>query len=205
MNYLAHLFLAQRTHYSLLGNLMGDFVRDVRIEALPQEVQLGIKNHKEVDRFTDSHASVKQLKKRFSRERRRFAGIVLDVTFDYFLAKHWAQFSRQGFQEFIDYCYSSLRQQQHLMPARMRNKVNWMISSDLLGTYTTLDGIDRSLNGISARMRFENRLKGAIEEVVMNYHEVEKVFLDFFQELRDYLIIQDIETGKFQSLLSREG
>lgn len=168
-------------------------MRDVQVDALPQEVQCGIKNHKAVDRFTDSHVKVKQLKKHFSQQRRRFAGIVLDVTFDYFLAKHWAHFSQQEFQEFVDYCYSSLLQQRHLMPDRMRYRINWMVSSDLLSTYATLDGVERSLNGISSRMRFENQLMGAVEEVVANYHEVENVFLDFFQELREYLTIQDIE------------
>ena len=100
MNYLAHLFLARPTADSQFGNLLGDFRRGVDIKEFGQAVQLGLKNHYEVDRFTDSHTSVLAAKALFHKSRRRFAPVALDIYFDHLLIKHWASFTTQGFDEF---------------------------------------------------------------------------------------------------------
>ena len=51
MNYLAHLFLARPTADSHFGNLLGDFRRGVDISRYGRAVQLGLKNHYEVDKL----------------------------------------------------------------------------------------------------------------------------------------------------------
>ena len=60
MNYLAHLFLARPTADSQFGNLLGDFRRGVDIKEFGQAVQLGLKNHYEVDRFTRQLSNERQ-------------------------------------------------------------------------------------------------------------------------------------------------
>jgi len=192
MNYLAHLFLAQRTPYSLVGNLMGDFIRDVDIGNLPQAVALGVENHKAVDRFTDTHKILAELKTGFTR-RRRFAGIIIDVVFDHFLIKHWPQYSNESRTEFIANSYESLLALKHIMPQRMRQRMSWMVQQDLLNSYEDLDGVADALDGISMRMRFENHLSGAIEEVVDLYGALETGFLRFFRELCEHIGQMNIE------------
>ena len=193
MNYLAHLFLAQRTEHSLLGNLMGDFVRDINLNDLPEAAVLGVHNHKLVDRFTDSHVVILELKPLFSDKRRRFAGIIIDVLFDYFLIKHWSSFSNEDLDRFIAYCYRSLASQRHLMPQRMRHKVEWMLQADLLRSYARLDGVNKALNGISSRIRFDNQLAGAVEEIEQHYIELEYAFVPFFSELCAHIANTAIE------------
>jgi acyl carrier protein phosphodiesterase len=194
MNYLAHLFLAQRNAHSLAGNLMGDFIRDVDISKLPQAVARGIDNHKAVDRFTDNHPVLKSLKTGFSR-RRRFAGIIIDVVFDHFLIIHWDKYCDDSRQDYIVYCYDNLLAMKHIMPQRMLQRVQWMVQNDLLNSYARLDGVADALNGISLRMRFDNHLRGAIEEVVSHYEALEKGFLEFFRELCHYVAELNIEAA----------
>jgi acyl carrier protein phosphodiesterase len=55
MNYLAHLFLADDTPESLIGNLLGDFLKGVNKEQYSIAIQLGIELHRKVDVCTDSH------------------------------------------------------------------------------------------------------------------------------------------------------
>ena len=62
MNYLAHLYLSPDDDLSRLGNVMGDFVRDVEVATLPEPVQKGIRMHQSIDAFTDSHSIVRELK-----------------------------------------------------------------------------------------------------------------------------------------------
>ncbi len=92
MNYFAHLTLARPTVPSKVGNLLGDFMRGVREPDLPEAVRLGLHNHRLVDRFTDHHPLVIESRALFSPQRRRFAGVALDVLFDHFLIRHWSRF-----------------------------------------------------------------------------------------------------------------
>ncbi len=62
MNYLSHLFLAEDTEESKIGNLLGDFVKGWLNDDFTPEIIKGIKTHRKVDSFTDSHGIVKRTK-----------------------------------------------------------------------------------------------------------------------------------------------
>jgi len=79
MNWLAHLFLSEKTPDSLMGNLLPDFLRNAELQALPREFDRGIRLHRIVDAFTDSHPVVLQSRRRLSPPYRRYAGIVVDM------------------------------------------------------------------------------------------------------------------------------
>jgi acyl carrier protein phosphodiesterase len=172
---------------------MGDFIRGVNVDELPQAIARGVQNHKAVDRFTDTHAGLRLVKANFSSQRRRFAGIILDVVFDHFLIKHWHRYSQENLADFTAYCYDCLTGLHHVMPARMQQKVDWMIRYDLLNSYAALNGVSNALNGISRRMRFANRLEGAIDEVETHYAALEQGFLGFFSQLCAQVRAENIE------------
>jgi acyl carrier protein phosphodiesterase len=193
MNYLAHLMLAQRDQHSIIGNMMGDFRRHVNGMVLPQRVLCGIENHQRVDKFTDGHPEVRRLKGCFSRRRRRYAGIILDMAFDHFLALHWECYCTEPRETFIDYCYSCLATGMELMPARMQRTVTYMIREDWLGSYADLSGIDIALNRLARRMRFKNDLEGSVAEINCHYRHIAEGFHRFFPEL-----IRHIHAGEYQ-------
>lgn len=162
---------------------MGDFRKHIRQESFPENIEAGIRHHLEVDRFTDTHILIKDLKKYFSPERRRFAGIITDVVFDHYLIRHWSRFSEIELDEFIGRVHRDIRSLWHFMPERMQKVMDYMIREDWLTSYTDLSGIEAALDRMSLRIRFENKLYGSIEEVVENYETMENVFLEFFPEL----------------------
>lgn len=183
MNYLAHLLISPDHAQSRLGNIMADFMRDIKTEKLPDKVWEGIKLHRVVDGFTDSHAVVKDLRKLFSPEKRRFSGIVLDVTFDHFLIKHWDRYTKYDFNEFVDHCYEDLWEHRELMPPRMEMVVGWMIKRDWIRSYAKLDHVGRALDGLASRLKIKHDFHGSIEEVYDNHGAIESGFLTFFPEL----------------------
>ena len=64
MNYLAHLYLAGDVPESIMGNLMGDFLKGVNVGAHPRAVRAGIRMHQLIDGFTDAHPVVERSKRR---------------------------------------------------------------------------------------------------------------------------------------------
>ena len=184
MNYLSHLFFSKRTPLSMTGNLMGDFKPDAELlNRLPIDITLGIENHRFVDRETDKFLPVKELRSLFSSERRRFAGIVTDIAFDYFLIKHWNDLAVVEFTGFVQSCYSGLDQSREWMPPRMSYVTTKMQEYDWLSTYATMDGISKTINQVSKRMRFKNNMTGSVVEVTNNYEQIESVFLELFKHL----------------------
>jgi acyl carrier protein phosphodiesterase len=192
MNYLAHLYLSEDSGESMLGSIIADFVKGPLIDQYPAEILTAIDTHRKVDSFTDTHEMVLQSRKLFSSKRRRFAGIILDVVFDHFLAKNWALYSELELNEFIAKSYAILKRYRKLLPGDLKFAVPKMIEEDWLGSYRYLEAIGITLDKISKRIerRFnrENDLSGALEEVALNYSDLETNFKVFFPELITYVV-----------------
>ncbi len=193
MNYLAHLFLAQPTTASRVGNLLGDFAKGVDPAALPEPVRLGLENHRFVDRFTDHHPDVVELKALFSPQRRRFAGIMLDMVFDHLLIKHWDRFSSDVFSQALAGYYADLHQGQDLMPPAMQRTTTRIVSQDWFHSYAELEGVGFALDRIAQRIRFQNPFQGSVTELQLHFPTIEAGFLRFFPELVAEVEAQGIE------------
>lgn len=194
MNHLAHLFFAQPTVQSRVGNLLGDFARGVKADELPDAMRRGLENHWAVDSYTDQHPEVRASKALFSSRRRRFAGIALDVLYDHFLIIHWAEFADRRRNSFVGEVYSDLEEGRGLMPSQMARVVGRMIRHDWFTAYGDLQQIGFALDRVAERIRFRNNFDGAVEEIEAHYDELEAHFLRFFPDLIAHVQSRAIET-----------
>lgn len=183
MNHLAHLFLAPDNPQARVGSILGDFAKGVSLDHLPAEVRRGFLHHLSVDGYTDRHPQVRASKRLFSRQRRRFAGIALDILYDHYLLKHWHQFSEWDSDWFISQVYREFGDHEHLMPDRMVEVTRRIVADDWFGHYRDLENIGFALDRVTRRIRFPNRFQGTIDEIRQNSPELEERFLFFFNDL----------------------
>lgn len=184
MNYLAHLFLAPDSLEHRVGSLLGDFARGLQVDYLLPAVVEGLKHHRSVDAFTDSHPQVRAAKALFSARRRRFAGVALDVLFDHYLLRHWAAFSTDCADAFIAEVYQDLDAGRSLMPRQMVTVTQRIIRYDWLTSYKELDTVGYALDRIAERIRFPHQFFGIIEDIHTHEEELEALFLSFFPDLK---------------------
>jgi len=188
LNYLAHLLLAEDDPMSRVGNLLGDFVSG-RPETLdlPVRVVQGIIRHRAIDRFADDHPVTARLMALVSPERRRFAGVIVDVTHDHFLTRRWQDYCPQPLHTFISDCNQALRDHFELLPNALAETLEHRIADDWLGRYGTEEGLDAVFHRVSLRSRRFLPILGAIEDVNRHRAEFEAGFLKFFPELQAFV------------------
>lgn len=194
MNYLAHMFLSENTPLSMLGNFLGDFVKGSIVEdEFPREVVDGIICHRRIDHFADSHPVVSSSRELISRKRRRFSGIIIDVLYDHFLSRNWQLYSKTGLDDFIETVYKNLHGLRKGVPSAAKLCIEMMIRENWLGSYGSVDGIDKTFKRISKGLKGESSLYSAVEELEVHSRVLNDHFLRFFPLLINHLGGEQLE------------
>ncbi len=179
----------------MLGNLLGDFVKGNVEGRFPSEVIEGIMNHRRVDLITDSDAIVSSSRKLISEARCRFSGVIIDILYDHFLYRNWGVFSDASVNEFIRMVYDNLSSHAVKIPPRAECVITRLIREDWLHAYGSIEGIDKTFNRMSKRLKQENNLDSAVEELKFHYDTLNAHFLLFFP-----MLIQQIRKKKWNAL-----
>lgn len=183
MNYLAHLVLADDTPESLVGNLAGDFVQGISPAEIHPLLRPGIARHRAVDRFTDAHPAVRQSRARLGPNWRRFAGVLVDVYYDHFLAANLDHYARVPLPAFSTKVYGVLASQAHLLPPRLARVAPLMVEHDWLRAYATLEGVTEILRRMSRRTRRGVPLADSVPEFRLAMPGMLADFNEFFPQL----------------------
>jgi len=189
MNYLAHLYLAGPDPDALLGALMGDFVKGP-VRGYPPTIERALILHRRIDTFTDAHPRVEASRARISPLRRRFAGIMLDLFYDHYLARYWDEYSADPLRVFTRRIYTLLHTNHALLPPRLQAIAPRMAETDWLASYRQVDSVHVALDRISRRLKRENRLAGAGHELEANYEALEEDFRAFFPDVVRFALEQ---------------
>ena len=184
MNFLAHLYLSERTDGSFLGALYGDFLKGYRVSDFPLEIQRGIRLHQYIDTFTDDHPAFRRSKRRIDPSRRRYAGVIIDIFYDHFLAKYWSDYSEQSLEMFTQKVYQLLEKNMETLPGRLQGLTPHMIREDWLMAYGTDQGIDRTFRRLSRRIRRENQVDESLLDLQLHRPMLYQDFTEFFPALQ---------------------
>ena len=153
MNHLAHFLLAFPDSELMAGGFLGDFVKG-RVDSAPglsAKLMQGIKLHRAIDVFTDTHPIVKQSLSRFDARFRRYAPIICDIAYDHFLARHWDQYSELDLIKFSETAYQTVIDLRKMVPKRALEVLLRMQSYGALESYGQTQFVDSALKNISKR------------------------------------------------------
>lgn len=183
MNYLAHQFLSFQNADLQLGNLYGEIVRGKDFENFTGDLRKGILLHRSIDTFTDANEIVKKSSKKFHDKYGKYAPIIVDVVYDYYLIKNWHLFTDLDFEEFTENAYQLFRTHFEEFPPKLQYIIKHLLDYDWFHNYQSLEGIGKTLDGISQRSKFQNNIGASVKEIKENYEELNQEFQVFFPEL----------------------
>ncbi len=183
MNFLAHLHIAQHCQSDLQGNLLGDFVKGDPSGKYPTDVVNGIRLHRFVDKYTDTHPQILALKMLFPKPLKRFAPIALDMFWDHCLAKHWSQFHTEPLKRFIEQSRSECQHRNYAVPASFITTTNAMWQGEWLLSYQDLTSIQYALERMSHRSERMTPLAECGETLETHYEILTKTFLLIYPEV----------------------
>lgn len=185
MNFLAHAWLAGEGPEDRLGALIGDFVKGPLPGSLPAGLAAGVELHRRVDRYADDHPAFQRSRERVSRERRRYAGIMVDMFYDHFLALHWHQFSCLPLEVYVAVLYDQAESHLASLPSRFHRTLGHMRQENWLLSYRQPEAIALALDRLAEyRLRQPNRLGGGGEELLVDYAGFEADFFIFIADAR---------------------
>ncbi|SIT79468.1 ACP phosphodiesterase [Pontibacter indicus] len=187
MNYLAHVFLSGNDEALLLGNFIADAVKGKQLELYPADVARGIRLHRLIDAYTDTHPVVSETKARLRPHFRKYAPVVADLYFDHFLASRFNEFSSEPLEAYTSRVYTLINRHLASLPERVQHFFPYMMRQNWLLSYAEVTGIAQALGGLSRRTSFDSGMERAGEELLENYTLYDTDFSIFFPELIAYV------------------
>ncbi|WP_417941442.1 ACP phosphodiesterase [Flavobacterium sp. RS13.1] len=184
MNFLAHIYLSGENDLIKIGNFMADGIRGKQFEHFPDDVQKGIILHRFIDTYTDSHDVFRRSTKRLHEKYHHYAGVIVDIIYDHFLAKNWTKYSDEKLDDFINRFYTSLHDNYAILTEKTQDLMPYMIERNWLLSYRTVEGIHQILTQMDRRSKNISKMQFASEELKQYYTDFEEEFTTFFKDIQ---------------------
>ncbi len=184
MNFLAHAHLSGDNDKLLTGNLMADAVKGRQWQSFPTDIRQGILLHRHIDVFTDRHPLVRKSKAIIRSHYGLYAGVVIDLYFDHFLAAEWSRYSNRSLTGFTRHVYTVLARHFSLLPSKTKRILPFMIAQNWLHGYASPNELERIFYQMDRRTGFRSGIKTAVRMLELHYYEIRDLFTEFYPELQ---------------------
>lgn len=183
MNLVAHQLLSFNNPLWQIGNHLGEVIKAKRYEQYPLPIQKGILLHRLIDTFTDQHEIVKHSSTLLHKDYGKYSPVIVDIFYDFILIKNWNQFCEIPFDDFKNNCYGLFEESMDYYPPKLKKLTKALIQYDWFAAYSTYEGIEKTLKGLSVRTTFQNNMYMAVKDLYMKEAEFETDFLQFYPDL----------------------
>ena len=168
--------------------MISDHVKGKKKYDYAEQIQQGIAVHREIDRFTDIHPATKEAKEIFRPAYRLYAGSLMDVIYDHFLALDENEFTDESLKEFTINTYAMLDQFNGHFPEKFNRMYPYMKTQNWLYNYRYRQGIEKSLSGMVRRAKYLKESDTAYLLFNEHYNKLKDLYQLFFPELKNMTI-----------------
>jgi acyl carrier protein phosphodiesterase len=192
MNYLGHAYLSFGNAQTLLGNMIGDFVKgtEANMDIYPKGVKNGIILHRQIDTFTDQHAAIREAKKIFRPKYGLYSGAVVDTLMDHFIANDETLFNNEpALDNFVQHVYQQLGDQQVHFPEKFVPYYESMIAHNWLFHYRHEYGVQQSLNGLMHKAKHIDEVATAFDLLRTKKGTLQDLYQQFMAEMISFVKI----------------
>jgi len=153
---------------------------------LSEKISAGVQHHRKIDIFTDNHPDYRACLPNLYPGHGKYASVVLDILFDFYLVKNWHLFSKIPIESFCEKTNILLMSHVEYLPGQVEIQLKSMIKGNWLLHYGHFEGLTycflRLTNRVAQPAWLENwqftlETKGDI---------IESSFLSFFPELINF-------------------
>lgn len=186
MNFLAHALLAGDAPALIVGGVVGDWIKGSLPGSLPGDLAKGVALHRAIDSHAESHPAFRQSRSRVSADRRRYAGVLVDVFYDHLLARNWAALHRQPLDEYCATVYRLIKDRLNDLPVSAHPGLALMAKEDWLSSYAQIEGITDVLARMSRRARQPNPLANGEQEFLADTEGFAGDFWAWLDDAREF-------------------
>ena len=187
MNFLAHLYLSGNNEQLMIGNFITDSVKGNSYNKFPDGIKRGILLHRAIDFYSDNHPVFLKSVERLRPNYRKYAGVIVDIFYDHFLAKNWKEFSNKPLEQYASEIHSLMLKNILVMPEKSLMFLRYAFRTNLLVSYASMEGIGEVLLGMSRRTTFKSNMELASEDLKIHYSEFENEFKLFFEDVEKFV------------------
>lgn len=168
----------------MLGNLCGDFVKGSKLEGLNTSVAEGVRLHRSIDSFTDSHQLIRKSKAIVRSEFKLFSGVVIDMFLDHFIAKNHI-----SLKEHAQYVYDSAYAYSSDLPESFNNVLFHMRKYNWLEAYAHTDGLRRIMAQMRKRIGNKSPLDNSVDILILKEQEFNVIFKTIWEDAQKKFIL----------------
>lgn len=202
MHLLAHALLAEislspgnsprDTARYVTGSIMADFFSGQNLQDYPGAIRQSILQHRAIDEFTDQHPVFQRSRSLIAAggAPRFTSGILADIFWGHILAADWAEFAEplcgSSLKVFSSRVYRNLEITADCHSPQFTSAARWISDTNFLEVVAERDGIVKSLNGLSRRLRGAELLPQSIRILDRNIHVLSADFRAFWPKVLEF-------------------
>ncbi len=183
MNFLGHAFFSPKDNKIILGNVLGDTYKG-RVEKLDvgEKVKEGIILHRRIDSFGDNLEEF-SLGKSKLKDFGLYSGVILDIFFDYFLAKYFHEYESLKLEDFEESIYASIENNKNELNEKGESLFYYMSNGKWLSSYKHIYIIEDVLSRVSRRANSKYNLADAVKILNDNYDFYYTIFNRYMKKM----------------------
>ncbi len=167
----------------MLGQLLGDFAINSVLEGKHDRLHAGVRAHRALDQFTDTHPAFIKAVKLLENGCGRYAPVVMDVYLDRVLVQYWPEFCHPlGFVEFLERMYGALERLEPELPTRMKTPATRMRKMDWFSGFAETQALKRVFYFMAKRVRKPEWIEHAAVTIEGQRARIEPLALEILRD-----------------------